>query len=56
MIIFFSRADENYFDGALRYIDKGNTEVIAEYIRDIVGADMFKVLYNKIDFFSIINF
>ena len=23
--------------------NKGNTEVIAEYIRDIVGADMFKV-------------
>ena len=43
MIIYFSRADENYFDGALRYIDKGNTEVIAEYIRDFVGADMFKV-------------
>ena len=43
IIIFFSRADENYFGGIMRYIDKGNTEVIAEYIRDIVGADMFKV-------------
>ena len=43
MIIYFSRVDENYFDGALRYIDKGNTEVIAEYIRDITGADIFKV-------------
>ena len=43
VIIYFSRADENYVSGAIRYIDKGNTEVIAEYIRDIVGADMFKV-------------
>ena len=43
IIIYFSRADENYVSGAIRYIDKGNTEVIAEYIRDIVGADMFKV-------------
>ena len=43
IVLYFSRADENYFDGTLRYIDKGNTEVIAEYIRDIVGADMFKV-------------
>ena len=43
IIIYFSRADENYFAGSMRYIDKGNTEVIAEYIRDIVGADMFKV-------------
>lgn len=43
IIIYFSRADENYFAGSMRYIDKGNTEVIAEYIRDIVGADIFKV-------------
>lgn len=43
LIIYFSRAGENYVGGTIRYIDKGNTEVIAEYIRDIVGADMFKV-------------
>ena len=43
IIIYFSRADENYFGGEMRYIDKGNTEVIAEYIKDIVGADIFKV-------------
>ena len=43
IIIYFSRADENYFGGTMRYVDKGNTEVIAEYIKDIIGADMFKV-------------
>ncbi len=43
IVIYFSRADENYFGGEMRYVEKGNTEVIAEYIRDIVGADMFKV-------------
>ena len=43
LIIYFSRADENYFGGEMRYVDKGNTEVIAEYIKDITGADMFKV-------------
>lgn len=40
LIIYFSRADENYSVG---FIDKGNTEVVAEYIKDITGADMFKV-------------
>jgi flavodoxin len=40
LIIYFSRADENY---AVGYIDKGNTEVVAEYVRDITNADMFKV-------------
>ena len=40
LVIYFSRADENY---AVGNIEKGNTEVIAEYIRDITGADLFKV-------------
>jgi len=40
LIIYFSRADENY---AVGYIEKGNTEIIAEYVRDFTNADMFKV-------------
>lgn len=43
LVIYFSRADENYFGGTMIYIEKGNTEVIAEYIRDLTGADMFKI-------------
>ena len=39
LIIYFSRADENYSVG---YIDKGNTEIVAEYVRNLTGADMFK--------------
>ena len=40
LIIYFSRADENY---AVGYIDKGNTEILAEYIQEFTNADMFKV-------------
>ena len=40
LVIYFSRADENYSVG---YIEKGNTQIIAEYIKDIIGADLFKV-------------
>ena len=40
IIIYFSRADENY---AVGYIDKGNTEIVAEYVQELTGADMFKV-------------
>ena len=43
LVIYFSRADENYFGGELRSIEKGNTEVIAEYIKEFSGADLFKV-------------
>jgi flavodoxin len=32
IVIYFSRADENY---AVGYIEKGNTEVIAEYIQEL---------------------
>lgn len=58
LIIYFSRADENYFGGSLKTIEKGNTEVIAEYIKDITNADMFKVEplvpYSK-DYMTCIN-
>lgn len=40
LIIYFSRADENYSVG---YINKGNTEIVAEYVRELTNADMFKV-------------
>ena len=40
LIIYFSRADENY---AVGYIDKGNTEIVAEFVQELTGADIFKV-------------
>lgn len=40
IVIYFSRADENYEVG---FIDKGNTEVVAEFIQDLTGAELFKV-------------
>ena len=40
LIIYFSRADENYSVG---FIEKGNTEVVAEYVKELTSADMFKV-------------
>lgn len=40
LVIYFSRADENFEVG---YITKGNTEVIAEYIKEFTNADLFKV-------------
>ena len=43
LVIYFSRVDENYFGGKMKYITKGNTEVIAEYIKEIAGANLFKV-------------
>lgn len=34
LVAFYSRADENYFGGTMRYIKVGNTKKIAEMIAD----------------------
>ena len=43
LIAFFSRADENYFGGAMRYIKTGNTEVAVEKIRELLAADVYRI-------------
>jgi flavodoxin len=43
LIVFFSRADENYFGGAYRFIEVGNTEVVAGQMKELTGADTFKI-------------
>ncbi|MCF2660824.1 flavodoxin [Pseudoflavonifractor phocaeensis] len=39
----FSRADENYFSGVLRRVRVGNTEIAAQLLRELTGADLFKI-------------
>ena len=43
LIAYFSRADENYFGGAMRYVKVGNTEIVMKKIRDLIDADTFKI-------------
>lgn len=43
LVAFYSRADENYFGGAKKYIQVGNTEKAAKMIAEITGADLFKI-------------
>ena len=43
LIAFFSRADENYFGGAMRYVKVGNTEIVADIIKELIPADTFKI-------------
>lgn len=43
LIAYFSRADENYFDGAIRYIEVGNTEIVVNKIAEMMEADIFKI-------------
>ena len=43
IIIYYSRTGENYWAGGVKNISKGNTERVAEFIRDAVGGDLFEV-------------
>ena len=43
LIAFFSRADENYFGGAMRYVKVGNTEIVVNGMKEVITADTFKI-------------
>ena len=43
LIIYYSRKGENYVNGSIMNLKKGNTEICAEYIQKAVGGDLFEV-------------
>ena len=43
LIIYYSRKGQNYVNGSIRALEKGNTEIVAEYIQAAVGGDLFEV-------------
>lgn len=48
LVVYFSRAGSNWVEDGVRNIDKGNTEILAEYIANTVGADIFKLKTNQV--------
>ena len=43
LIAYFSRADENYFGGAMRYVKVGNTEIVCGILQKLIDEDVFKI-------------
>ena len=43
LIIYYSRKGENYVGGSIKNLQKGNTEIAAEFIQKAVGGDLFEV-------------
>ena len=43
LILYYSRTGENYWNGSIKNIAKGNTEIVAEFIQKAVGGDLFQV-------------
>lgn len=43
LIVYYSRKGENYWNGGIRNLSKGNTEIAAEMIAQLTGGDLFEV-------------
>ena len=43
LLVYFSRAGENYFDGGRKVLAVGNTAVVARIIHDALGCDVFQI-------------
>lgn len=43
LILYYSRKGENYVNGSVKSLAKGNTEIAAEFIQKAVGGDLFEL-------------
>lgn len=43
LIAYYSRRGQNYLDGAIVDLKRGNTEIVAEKIAHILGGDLFRI-------------
>lgn len=43
LIVYYSRKGQNYWNGSIKNLSKGNTEIVAEFIQKAVGGDLFEI-------------
>ncbi|GAA3613656.1 flavodoxin [Kineosporia mesophila] len=43
LLVYFSRAGENYFNGGRRVLEVGNTEVLADMITERIKCDVYRI-------------
>lgn len=43
LVIYYSRKGQNYVNGSIQNLAKGNTEIVAEYIAEAEQGDLFEV-------------
>lgn len=43
LLVYFSRAGENYYNGGRRILDVGNTEVLAKMIERRIDCDVYRI-------------
>ena len=47
LIVYFSRKGQNYWNGSIKNLNKGNTEIVAEFIQKVAGGDLFEIQTKK---------
>lgn len=47
LVIYYSRKGQNYVNGSIEDLEKGNTKIVAEYIAKAANADLFEVETEK---------
>ena len=43
LIAYYSRKGQNYVNGSIKNLSKGNTEIVAEFIQKTVGGELFEI-------------
>ena len=43
LIAYYSRKGQNYVNGSIKNLAKGNTEIVAEFIQKSVGGELFEI-------------
>lgn len=43
LIAYYSRKGQNYVNGSVKNLTKGNTEIVAEFIQKAVGGELFEI-------------
>lgn len=43
LIAYYSRKGQNYWNGSIKNLPKGNTEIVAEMVQRAVGGELFEI-------------
>lgn len=43
LIAYYSKRGENWFDGKKTFLEKGNCEIVSQYLKEITGGTLFEI-------------
>ena len=43
LIVYYSKSGDNWFDGGRKILEKGNSQVVAEYLSELTQGSLFRI-------------